>query len=138
MADFTDPKPGRKHKAEERFKFRVGNRRKEYLHFFPGRDKGKIGIKLPHRKLSGIPGFMENIYGKEAQLGETGVYGAVRKRTILLKPADKIPEFGPGDILWLFDENILQVIQIRADISRIRGYSVVSKATQGDHLPVNF
>jgi hypothetical protein len=138
MTDFANPKTCRKHKAEKRFKFQIRNRRKENLHFFPGRDKGKIGIKLPHRKLSGIPGFMENIYGKEAQLGDTGVYGAVRKRTILLKPADKIPEFGPGDILRLFEENVLQVIQIRADISRIRYYSVVSKATKGDHLPVNF
>ena len=138
MTDFANPKTCRKHKAEKRFKFQIRNRRKENLHFFPGRDKGKIGIKLPHRKLSGIPGFMENIYGKEAQLGDTGVYGAVRKRTILLKPADKIPEFGPGDILRLFEENVLQVIQIRADISRIRCYSVVSKATKGDHLPVSF
>ena len=138
MPDFANPQPGRKHEAEERFKFQIRNRRKENLHFFPGRDKGEIGIKLPHRKLSRIPGVMENIHGKETELGNAVVYGAVRKRTFLLKPADKIPEFSPGDILWLFEENILQVIQIRADISRIRCYSVVSKATKGDHLPVNF
>ena len=71
MTDFANPKTRRKHKAEKRFKFQIRNRRKENLHFFPGRDKGEIGIKLPHRKLSRIPGFMENIYGKEAQLGDT-------------------------------------------------------------------
>ena len=57
MADFTNPKPGRKHKAEECFKFRVGNRRKEYLHFFPGRDKGQIRVKLPHGGRVGSQGL---------------------------------------------------------------------------------
>ena len=64
MADFTDPKPGRKHKAEERFKFRVGNRRKEYLHFFREGTKGQIRIKLPHGEPGGVPGLMENKHGK--------------------------------------------------------------------------
>ena len=138
MTDFADPQPGRKHEAEERFKFQIGNRRKENLHFFPGRDKREIGIKFPHRELSRIPGLMENIHGKETELGNAVVYGAVRKRTFLLEPADKIPEFVPGNIFWQLVEDIRKIIQIRADVSRIRCYSVVSKATKGDHLPVNF
>ena len=138
MADFTDPKPGRKHKAEERFKFRVGNRRKEYLHFFPGRDKGQIRVKLPHGEPGGIPGLMENKHGKETQLGDTGVYGTVGEGTLLLQPADILPEFLPGNVFWLFAEDSLKVIQIRADVSGIRFYSMVSKTPERKHLPVNF
>ena len=81
---------------------------------------------------------MENIHGKETQLGDTGVYGTVGERTVLLQPTDILPEFFPGDILKLFEQNGLQVIQIRTDVSRIRFYSVGSKTTERDDLPINF
>ena len=110
VTDFADPEAGRVQEGDHGFWLQVRKSRDKELCFLLSWDKREIGIKLPHRKLSRIPGFMENIYGKEAQLGDTGVYGAVRKRTFLLKPEDKIPEFGPGDILRLFEENVLQVI----------------------------
>jgi hypothetical protein len=37
------------------------------------RDKGQIRIELPHRELSGIPGFVQHIHGKEAELRDTSI-----------------------------------------------------------------
>ena len=81
---------------------------------------------------------MQDIHGEETELGDTMVDRAVREGALFLEPADKIPEFIPGNVFRLFEQDCLKVIQIRADVSRIRFYSVVSKATQGDHLPVKF
>ena len=81
---------------------------------------------------------MENKHGKETQLGDTGVYGTVGEGTLLLQPADILPEFLPGNVFWLFAEDSLKVIQIRADVSGIRFYSMVSKTPERKHLPVNF
>src|SRR5699024_11934479 len=63
---------------------------------------------------------------------------AVRKRTFLLQPADIIPEIIPGDVLWLFQKNRLQILQIRTDVSGIRFYGMVSKTAERDHLPISF
>ena len=126
-----DPKPGRKHKAEERFKFRVGNRRKEYLHFFPEGTKRQIRIKLPHGEPGGVPGLMENKHGKENAAGRyRRLCGTVGEGTLLLQPADILPEFLPGNVFWLFAEDSLKVIQIRVDVSGIRFYSMVSKTPE--------
>ena len=80
---------------------------------------------------------MKDINGKEAELRDAVVHGTVREGAVLLEPADKIPEFIPGNVFRLFAEDGLQVAQIRADVSGIRFNSVVSKTAEGDHLPVN-
>lgn len=80
---------------------------------------------------------MEHIKGKKAQLGNTVVNGAVREGTFALEPADKLPEFLPGDILRLLMKNGLEIKQINPDVSGIRSNGVVSEATEGDHLPIN-
>ena len=63
---------------------------------------------------------MKHVDGEEPELGDTGIDGTVGKGPILLKPADKIPEFIPGDLLRQLVKNRVKVIQIRTDISRIR------------------
>ena len=45
---------------------------------------------------------MQDIHGKKAQLGDTVVDRTVRKLFFFLKPADKIMQFRPGDILRQF------------------------------------
>lgn len=81
---------------------------------------------------------MQNIYGKETELGNAMVYGTVREGAVFLEPADILPEFLPGDIFRLPAQNRLQIIQIRTDVSGIRFFRMVSKTAKGDHLPVNF
>lgn len=63
---------------------------------------------------------MQNIYGKETELGNAMVYGTVREGAVFLEPADILPEFLPGDIFRLPAQNRLQIIQIRTDVSGIR------------------
>ena len=135
--DFADPKPGGIHEREDRFMLEVGKGLDKIPGIFLGRDIRKVSIKPAHRELGRIPGFMQNIEGKETELGDTVVDRAVREGTFLLKPADIIPEILPGDIFRLLVKDCLEVIQIRADVSRIRFYGVGGKATEGDHLPEN-
>ena len=137
VTDFPYPEPGRVHEGDHGFGFYVRKRRDKKVGFFLSGDIGKIGIKLPHGELGRIPGFVQHIHGEEAELGDTMIDRTVRKGTPFLKPADKIPEFIPGNVFRLFMKDCLQVLQIGTDVSGIRFYSVVSKATQGDHLPVN-
>ena len=54
---------------------------------------------------------MQNIYGKETELGNAMVYGTVREGAVFLEPADILPEFLPGDIFRLPAQNRLQIIQ---------------------------
>ena len=138
VTDFSDPEPGRVHESDHSFWLEVQKSGDKKFRFLLSRDKGKIGIEFAHRELGGIPGFVQDIHGEETELRDTVVDRAVRKGTLFLEPADKIPEFLPGNVFRLFEQDCLKVIQIRADVSRIRFYSVVSKATQGDHLPVKF
>ena len=136
-ADFADTKPGGIHEGEDRFMLEVGKGLDKIPGIFLGRDIRKVSIKPANRELGRVPGFMQNIEGKEPELGDTVVDGAVREGTFLLKPANIIPEFLPGDLFRLLVEDCLEVIQIRADVSRIRFYRVAGKAAEGDHLPEN-
>lgn len=97
-----------------------------------------MGIKLPEWELVGIPGFVEDINGKKTELGNAGIDGTVRKLPFHLEPADKIPEFRPGNILGGPAQNIRKISQVGRDISRISSKGMVSKTTEGDHLPVLF
>ena len=54
---------------------------------------------------------MENIHGKETQLGDTGVYGTVGGVNGSSVANGYTPGVPPGDILGLFEENGLQVIR---------------------------
>ncbi len=120
ITDFADPEAGRIHECNHRFGFWIRQGGDKSMDFLFGRDKGKIGIEFPDRKLCWIPWFMKHVDGEEPELGDTGIDGTVGKGPILLKPADKIPEFIPGDLLRQLVKNRVKVIQIRTDISRIR------------------
>ena len=138
MAYFPNAQTGRKHQAEKCFEFRVCNCRKEGLHFLPGGNKRQIGFKLPEWKLVRIPGPAQDISGKKTQLGNTGIDGTVRELPFLLKPADKIPQFGPGNLLRGFAEDIREISQVSGDVGGISCEGMVGKTTEGDHLPVLF
>lgn len=77
VTDFPDPEPGRVHERNHSFGFQIRKGGDKNISFFLSRDKGKIRIKLPHRELSGIPGFVEDIHCKETELRDTGVDRAV-------------------------------------------------------------
>ena len=57
VSDFANTEPCGEHQAEKGFKFKVRNRSKKRLHFFPCRDKRDIRIKLAEGKLVRIPRF---------------------------------------------------------------------------------
>lgn len=137
-ADLTDPESGGIHEGDHSFWFQIRQCGDKNLCLFPGRDKGEIRIELPHRKLGRIPGLVQHIHGEETELRNAVIDRAIRKRALFLQPADKIPEFTPGDIFGLFVEKSLEIVQVGTDISRIRHYSMVSQTAEGDHLPVNF
>ena len=103
-----------------------------------GRDIRKKIIKPAHGKLCVVPGLMEDVKGKESQLGDDAVDGTVCQRTLPLEPADKIPHLLPGDILRKLVEEALQVVEIGTDISRVAFQGMAGKASEGDHLPVSF
>jgi len=134
-ADFPNPKTGRIHEGQNSFMFQIRKRPDKQPDILLCRDKRKIGIKPSHGELCGIPGFVKDIYGKETQLGNTVVHGAVRKILLLLEPADKVTQFIPGNILGHFLEDVGKIVQINPDVGRIRCYRMVSKTTKGDHLP---
>ena len=95
MPCLADAQAGRKHQAEQRLEFQVGNGGKKDPHFLPGRDEGQVGIKLPQGELRGIPGLVQDVDCKEAELRDAAVYGAVGKPPGLLEPADEAAEFFP-------------------------------------------
>lgn len=68
MADLTDAQAGRIHKSKHGTLFQIRKCGNKLADFRLGRDVGKIRIKLTHRKLSRIPGFMQDIDGEKAQL----------------------------------------------------------------------
>lgn len=138
VTDFPYPESCRVHEGDHGFRLEVRESGDKNISFLLSWDKGQIRIELPHRELGGIPGFVQHIHGKEAELRNTGIDCAVRKRTFLLQPADIIPEIIPGDVLWLFQKNRLQILQIRTDVSGIRFYGMVSKTAERDHLPISF
>ena len=81
---------------------------------------------------------MKDIKGKETQLGDDAVDGAVCQRTFLLKPLDKGPHLLPGNIFRTFAEDALKIVEISTDISTVPLQGMAGKAAQGDHLPVRF
>lgn len=138
MPDFPNAQTGGEHQAEQGFKFGICNSRKEDLHFLPGGNKGQIGVEFSEWELVRIPWLAQDIKGKKAQLGNTVVDGTVRKMSFLLDPADKIPEFSPGNVFRGYAQNIRKISQVNRDISRISSECMVCKAAEGDHLPVLF
>jgi len=106
--------------------------------FLLGRDIRKEIIKPAHGKLCVVPGLMEDVKGKEAQLGDGTVDGAVREGALSLEPADEIPHLLPGDILRKLAEDVLEIAEIGTDISAVPYKGMASKAPEGDHLPVSF
>jgi hypothetical protein len=113
---FADAEPCGKHQTKKCFKFKVRNRSKKCLHFFPRRNKRDIRIKLAEGKLVRIPWFVEDIQGKETQLRDTGIYSAVRKAACLLEPGDEIPQFLPGYFLRRSMNDIRKILKICRDI----------------------
>ena len=89
-AEFTDTKPGGIQNGQHGFCFQIGHGGDEMQRFLLRGNVRKICIKLAGRELRLIPGLMEDIEGKEAQLCNCGVDGAVRKIPGFLEPADKI------------------------------------------------
>lgn len=134
-AGFANPESGRIQERENRLVLEVGKRLDKIPDLILCRHKGKVGIKSAHRKLCGIPRFMQNVNGEETELGNAVVHSAVRKAFLSLEPPDKITQFIPGDIFGHFMQDAGKIIQVSTDVSRIRCYSMVSKTTQGDHLP---
>lgn len=134
-ADFADPKPGRIQEREYRLVLEVGKRLDKIPDLFLCRHKRKIRIKSPHRKLCGIPGFVQNINGEETELGDAVVHSAVRKILLFLEPPDKIAQFLPGDIFGHLMEDTGKISKVSTDVGRIRLYGMISKTTEGDHLP---
>lgn len=136
--DFPHPKAGRIHKRKNRLMFKVGKGLDEIPGFLLRRDIRKIGIESAHGKLRGIPGLMQDIYGKKAKLRDTAVDGTVREIFFFLEPSDKIAQFGPGNIFGHLVENVGKIIKVSPDVGGISGNSMVSKTTEGDHLPELF
>ena len=135
MTDFTNTESSREHQTKKGFKFKVRNRKKEGLHFFPGRDKRDIGIKPTEGNLVGIPLFVKNKYGEETQLGDTAIYRPVRKRSFFLDPEDEISHFLPGYIFRRSMNDIGKILKVCRDICRIRNNGMVGKTAKGEHLP---
>ena len=133
--DFTDPETGGIQKNDHGFFLFVGNGVDVLQDLVSGRNKRKKGFKPSHRKLSRLPRFVKNVYGKKAQLRDGRIDGAVGKRTLFLQPEDIIAQFLPGNILRLFVKVIGKIVEIRADVSTVSNQSVVSKAAKGKHFP---
>ena len=134
MPDFADAQAGGEHQAEKGLEFQVVDGRKEKLHFCPGRDKGKIRIKLPERKLVRIPWFMKDIEGKKAQLGDNTVDCAIGKIPGILEPPDETAQFLPGNLFRGFMENAGKIIQIEPYIGAVACKCMVLETTQGEKL----
>jgi hypothetical protein len=81
---------------------------------------------------------MKDIDRKKADLGNDMIDRTVGKAFLRLNPKDKIPDFLPCNIRWIFAKNLLNIIQVDFDICCVRFQGVVSKTTKGDHLPERF
>lgn len=94
-ADFTDPEPRGIHEGNNGLMFKIGKRINKKEHFLLRRDIGKVFIKPAHGKLGVIPGPVEDIEGKETQLGNGAVDGPVREVSGMLQPADEATQIIP-------------------------------------------
>ena len=93
-------KSGGIHQGDDRSELQIRDRRQEFKDHVTGRDKREIGIKLPEGKLGRIPVLMENVDMKEAELGDGGIDGTVRKISGIFQPFDKGTHLIPGNIFW--------------------------------------
>ena len=126
-AHFPDTQAGGIHECAHGPGLDAGHGGNELESFLLGRDIREIGVKLPQGKLCGIPWFVKNIDGKKAELRNTVINGSVRKILFFLQPADKTTQFRPGNIFRHLVQDIGKIVQIRADISRIRYDGMVRK-----------
>lgn len=62
------------------------------------------------------------------------VDGSVREIIFFLEPTDKLAQFRPGNIFRHFVQDIGKIIQISADIGRIRFNSMFGKTAEGNHF----
>ena len=99
------------------------------------RERKEIGIKLTHGKLGIIPWFVQDIHGKETQLGDCAVDCTVRKASGFLKPPDVIAEFIPRNRFRFFMKNVCEIIQISPDVSAVTFKGMVGKTAKGNHFP---
>ena len=112
VADLADPQAGRIHDRDHGLYFDVRQGRDESLHFFLGRDKREIGIKLAHGDLCRIPRFVKDVKGKETDLGDRDINGPVCKATLLLERIEKPDDVGIPDLGRIFMERVKNKIQI--------------------------
>lgn len=126
-AHFTDTQAGGIHECAHGPGLDAGHGGNELESFLLGRYIREIGVKLPQGKLCGIPWFVKDIDGKKAELRNTVINGSVRKILFFLQPADKTTQFRPGNIFRHLVQDIGKIVQISADISRIRYDGMVSK-----------
>lgn len=66
--DLANAKAGGIHEGENCFVFEIGKGLDKRPDFFLRGDIGKVGIKSAHRELGVIPGLMQDVHGKEAEL----------------------------------------------------------------------
>ena len=134
-ADFTDAETGRIQECDHGLLLQIRDRRNEDPGFLHGRDIGEVFVKPARRELGIVPGRMKDVQGKEAELRDRAVDGPVGKTPGFLEPADKIPQFCPGDIFREFVQDRQKIIQIGADISTVAFEGMVSKTAEGNHFP---
>ena len=134
-ADLADAQAGGIHEGDHGFLFEVWHSGDESPSLLLGGDKGKELVKPAHGELGRIPGFMQDVHGKEAELGDGTINGAVGKAAGFLEPADVVAEFVPGYVFRRFVKERIQVDEIRMDIGAIAFQSMSGKAAEGDHLP---
>ena len=97
-----------------------------------------MGVKLPHGELSGIPGFMENIHGEEADLGDRTVDRAVRQTSGYFKVIKESPLVIISHLGRVFVKSIGNIVKISRNISTIRFHGMVSQTAKRDHFFVTF
>ena len=73
VTDFPHPEPGGVHERDHGFGLEVRKGRDKNIRLLLSWDKGEIRIELPHRELGGIPGAVQHIHGKEAELRDAGI-----------------------------------------------------------------
>lgn len=106
-ADFTDTETRRIHECHHGFLFDIRNGADEFKSSLLCRHKREILVEPAFWKLAVIPWLMEDIDGKEAELGNGAVDGAVGKIPFFLDPLDVITKSMPGNILRILFQDLL-------------------------------
>ena len=134
-ADLADAETGGVHEGKKRLMLEVRAGMDKKGNLLLGRDEGEEFIKPAHRELGRVPGLMQDVHGKKAELRNDTVDGAVGKGAGSLEQADIIAQLVPGDIFWGFEEEGIQVSEVRTDVGAVTHKSMVGKTAEGDHLP---